>query len=241
MWRRCSRSTGRITWKSLAPTTLTSSSSGYLILLCLSLAVRLSQDRFLTLLRYARGDDVIISTEKLTPFLLFFVFLFAIQFVRSLADVDHEGKIKKVHENRIAPLIANILVGVSIFLLNVLRNLPVATLDGLFLFMGVGGLVGGNQLAERIAMLLSEPKSHHPTFYRKHVPLSRIHAFTFVQLVSQQMEASSSPILPVSYGIPCPGWDGSFVGRTLHAHCSRISFFHHSACPASSESRQDHW
>lgn len=69
--------------------------------------------------------------------LIFLCYPLPFQFVWSLADVDHEGKIKKMHGNRTVPLMATILVGVNIFLVNILRHLPVATLDGVVFFMGV--------------------------------------------------------------------------------------------------------
>ena len=74
------------------------------------------------------------------------------QFAQALADkeVVVEGgerrqRIRFVYENRVAPLLSNVLVLAAVlFFTSALGHIPLATLDGLFLFMGLSGLPGNN-------------------------------------------------------------------------------------------------
>ena len=51
-------------------------------------------------------------------------------------------RIVSVHENRLSPLLVNVLVLMALFLKSVLTNIPFSVLSGLFLYMGTGGLLG---------------------------------------------------------------------------------------------------
>ncbi len=109
------------------------------------------------------------------------------QFAQALAikEVVIQGgerrqRILRVHENRVAPLLANVLVLGALFLTSALGNVPLATLDGLFLFMGFSGLPGNN-VYQRAKLLLMERSMHPPSRF-SHLPLAKVHAYTLLQL-----------------------------------------------------------
>ncbi|XP_016119783.1 anion exchange protein 2-like, partial [Sinocyclocheilus grahami] len=76
-------------------------------------------------------------------------------------------RIQEVKEQRVTGLLVAILVGLSIVIGDLLRQIPIAVLFGIFLYMGVMSL-NGIQLTERILLLLMPPK-YHPdhTYVRK--------------------------------------------------------------------------
>ncbi|KAF7710594.1 hypothetical protein HF521_009466 [Silurus meridionalis] len=110
--------------------------------------------------------------------------------VRQLAIVEErvEGghlyeTIVSVKETRVTSLLANILIGVSLFLLPVpLQWIPKPVLYGLFLYIALTS-IDGNQMCDRMALLLKEQTSYPPTHYIRKVPQRKIHYFTFLQMV----------------------------------------------------------
>lgn len=74
-----------------------------------------------------------------------------------------------------------LLTGLSIVISDVLRQIPLAVLFGIFLYMGVTSL-NGIQFYERIQMLLKPPKHHPDVIYVKKVRTLRMHLFTVLQL-----------------------------------------------------------
>jgi len=65
-------------------------------------------------------------------------------------------RIVRVRETRLTGIFSHILIGFSIFLLPYpLGYIPIAVLDGLFLYMAVTAL-NGNQMFERITLLFME-------------------------------------------------------------------------------------
>ncbi|NXX00685.1 B3A2 protein, partial [Larus smithsonianus] len=69
-------------------------------------------------------------------------------------------KIQEVKEQRVTGLLVAVLVGLSIVIGDLLRQIPLAVLFGIFLYMGVTSL-NGIQFYERLQLLLMPPK-HHP-------------------------------------------------------------------------------
>uniref|UniRef100_A0AAY5ECM8 Bicarbonate transporter-like transmembrane domain-containing protein n=1 Tax=Electrophorus electricus TaxID=8005 RepID=A0AAY5ECM8_ELEEL len=110
--------------------------------------------------------------------------------VRQLAFVEErvEGghlyeTIVSVKETRVTSLLANILIGVSMLLLPVpLQWIPKPVLYGLFLYIALTS-IDGNQMCDRMALLLKEQTSYPPTHYIRKVPQRKIHYFTFLQMV----------------------------------------------------------
>jgi hypothetical protein len=110
------------------------------------------------------------------------------QYVLALSDVEEytvdgetRTKIIKVHEQRLSPLLVNVLVALSFVVIPALKAIPLPVLFGLFIYTGVMGLYQ-NHFWERIKIAFMEPRLHPPTSYVRHVPLSRVHAFTCVQI-----------------------------------------------------------
>ena len=110
--------------------------------------------------------------------------------VRSLATVDevvlpggetHE-RIIHLRENRVTGLAIHLLIGLSLLLLPLLKEIPMAVLYGLFLFMGVVSM-SGNQFFERLSLWLRDPDLYPITHYIRRVPTKTIHAFTALQVV----------------------------------------------------------
>ncbi|KAJ8389509.1 hypothetical protein AAFF_G00118990 [Aldrovandia affinis] len=110
--------------------------------------------------------------------------------VRQLAYVEQrvEGghlyeTIVSVKETRLTSLVANILIGVSVFLLPVpLQWIPKPVLYGLFLYIALTS-IDGNQMCDRMALLLKEQTAYPPTHYIRKVPQRKIHYFTALQMV----------------------------------------------------------
>ncbi|KAG8513417.1 Sodium bicarbonate transporter-like protein 11 [Galemys pyrenaicus] len=91
--------------------------------------------------------------------------------------------IVSVKETRLTTLGASILVGFSLLLLPFpLQWIPKPVLYGLFLYIAFTS-IDGNQLFERMALLLKEQTSYPPTHYIRRVPQRKIHYFTGLQIL----------------------------------------------------------
>ncbi|XP_069833279.1 solute carrier family 4 member 11 isoform X3 [Dendropsophus ebraccatus] len=110
--------------------------------------------------------------------------------VRALANVEERVEhghiyetIVSVKETRLTSLVANILVGLSLFLLPLpLQWIPKPVLYGLFLYIALTS-IDGSQLFERVALLLKEQTAYPPTHYIRRVPQRKIHYFTGLQVL----------------------------------------------------------
>jgi len=88
---------------------------------------------------------------------------------------------KSVIEQRVSHLGIHLLIALSLVLGPALRLIPRAVLFGIFLYMGVTS-VGGNQLFDRLQLLLIWNPKHFPQYdYVKSVPWRRMHMFTVFQ------------------------------------------------------------
>ncbi|NWJ00764.1 B3A2 protein, partial [Crypturellus undulatus] len=81
-------------------------------------------------------------------------------------------KIQEVKEQRVTGLLVAVLVGLSIVIGDLLRQIPLAVLFGIFLYMGVTSL-NGIQFYERLQLLLMPPKHHPDVPYVKKVGATR--------------------------------------------------------------------
>ncbi|XP_068024556.1 electroneutral sodium bicarbonate exchanger 1-like isoform X2 [Melanerpes formicivorus] len=87
-----------------------------------------------------------------------------------------------VREQRVTGLMVFVLMGCSVFLTSVLKLIPMPVLYGIFLYMGVSSL-RGLQFFKRLLLVLM-PSKHQPDFlYLRHVPLRKVHLFTFIQVL----------------------------------------------------------
>uniref|UniRef100_G3UD22 Anion exchange protein n=1 Tax=Loxodonta africana TaxID=9785 RepID=G3UD22_LOXAF len=91
-------------------------------------------------------------------------------------------KIQEVKEQRVTGLLVALLVGLSMVIGDLLRQIPLAVLFGIFLYMGVTSL-NGIQFYERLHLLLMPPKHHPDVPYVKKVRTLRMHLFTALQLL----------------------------------------------------------
>jgi len=91
-------------------------------------------------------------------------------------------QIVKVFENRLAPLLVNVLILVCLPIIWELRVMPTCVIsDALFLFMGLTGLPG-NDLWERFKLLFTDTSLYPPLPHSQaDVPNSCMHIFTLVQ------------------------------------------------------------
>ncbi|XP_056424076.1 electrogenic sodium bicarbonate cotransporter 1 isoform X3 [Hyla sarda] len=93
-----------------------------------------------------------------------------------------QPKFLGVREQRVTGTMVFILTGISVFMAPILKFIPMPVLYGVFLYMGVASL-NGVQFMDRLKLLLM-PAKHQPDFiYLRHVPLRRVHLFTFIQIV----------------------------------------------------------
>ncbi|KAM7320138.1 hypothetical protein ACRRTK_020581 [Alexandromys fortis] len=86
-----------------------------------------------------------------------------------------------IREQRLTGLVVFILTGISIFLAPVLKFIPMPVLYGIFLYMGVAAL-SSIQFMKRVQLLLMPTKHQPDMLLLRHVPLSRVHLFTAIQL-----------------------------------------------------------
>ncbi|KAJ3582075.1 hypothetical protein NHX12_015910 [Muraenolepis orangiensis] len=109
---------------------------------------------------------------------------------RQLAKVEQRVEnghlyttIVSVKETRLTSLAANILIGVSVFMLPIpLQWIPKPVLYGLFLYIAATSL-DGNQMVDRMALLFKEQTSYPPTHYIRRVPQRKVHCFTALQMI----------------------------------------------------------
>ncbi|KJH45726.1 sodium bicarbonate transporter-like protein 11 domain protein [Dictyocaulus viviparus] len=111
--------------------------------------------------------------------------------LRALADVEervsqghvHEV-IMNVRETRLATLIAHVMILISTFYLipYPLQLIPTSVLHGLFLYMALTSL-SGNEMFERLLLLITEQQAYPPTHYIRKVPQRKVHLFTACQLL----------------------------------------------------------
>ncbi len=108
--------------------------------------------------------------------------------VRALADVEEvvssggapRERILRVNENRLTALVIHLLLGATLFFLPLLEYVPMATLYGMFLYMGVVSLQG-TQFMERLSLWLMDSTLYPATHYIRQVPIRTIHLFTLLQ------------------------------------------------------------
>ncbi|XP_072252497.1 solute carrier family 4 member 11-like [Leuresthes tenuis] len=109
---------------------------------------------------------------------------------RQLAKVEQHvenghvySTIVSVKETRLTSLVANILIGLSAFMLPIpLQWIPKPVLYGLFLYVAATSL-DGNQMVDRMTLLLKEQTSYPPTHYIRRVPQRKVHYFTALQMI----------------------------------------------------------
>ncbi|XP_052792339.1 solute carrier family 4 member 11-like [Mya arenaria] len=74
------------------------------------------------------------------------------------------------------------MIGLSLLFMSVLAYIPTPVLYGLFLYIAVTAL-DGNQMFERVLLLITEQSAYPPNHYIRRVPQRMMHFFTLLQLV----------------------------------------------------------
>ncbi len=108
--------------------------------------------------------------------------------VRALADAqevtmrsgEKRERIMHVNENRFTALAIHALIAGSLLFLPLFKWIPMATLYGVFLFMGIASL-RGVQFMERISLWVMDSALYPVTHYTRRVPVRTIHLYTLVQ------------------------------------------------------------
>ncbi|XP_036953455.1 solute carrier family 4 member 4a isoform X2 [Acanthopagrus latus] len=93
-----------------------------------------------------------------------------------------QPKFLGVREQRFTGVIVFILTGLSVFMSPILKFIPMPVLYGVFLYMGVASL-NGVQFMDRLKLLLMPAKHQPDLVYLRHVPLRKVHLFTFIQVL----------------------------------------------------------
>ncbi|XP_059140068.1 sodium-driven chloride bicarbonate exchanger-like isoform X2 [Physella acuta] len=87
-----------------------------------------------------------------------------------------------VREQRVTSLLVAALTGASVLFTSILQLIPMAVLYGVFLVMGVAALKD-MQFVDRL-LLFFKPAKYQPDYvYLRHVPIKRVHVFTFIQIL----------------------------------------------------------
>uniref|UniRef100_A0A7N6ACN6 Anion exchange protein n=1 Tax=Anabas testudineus TaxID=64144 RepID=A0A7N6ACN6_ANATE len=93
-----------------------------------------------------------------------------------------QPKFLGVREQRVTGVVVFILTGLSVFMAPILKFIPMPVLYGVFLYMGVASL-NGVQFMDRLKLLLMPAKHQPDLIYLRHVPLRKVHLFTFLQVL----------------------------------------------------------
>jgi hypothetical protein len=106
----------------------------------------------------------------------------SVNHVRALATTEGPAgaRTKGAIENRVSPFAVHALIGLALLATNLLRQVPMPVLYGLFLYMGVTSTTG-NQFFQRLRLWLTDPALFPARHYVRLVPASTIHKFTAVQ------------------------------------------------------------
>ncbi|XP_056889342.1 solute carrier family 4 member 4a isoform X5 [Takifugu flavidus] len=93
-----------------------------------------------------------------------------------------QPKFLGVREQRVTGVFVFILTGLSVLMSPILKFIPMPVLYGVFLYMGVASL-NGVQFMDRLKLLLMPAKHQPDLIYLRHVPLRKVHLFTFIQIL----------------------------------------------------------
>ncbi|XP_070492636.1 band 3 anion transport protein-like [Chironomus tepperi] len=92
-------------------------------------------------------------------------------------------KIVDIKEQRLSGFFVSLMIGLSLFASPLLKEVPMAVLFGVFLYMGVCSMVGV-QFFERLRLLFM-PVKHHPQVpFVRRVQTWKMHSFTVVQVLA---------------------------------------------------------
>jgi hypothetical protein len=93
-----------------------------------------------------------------------------------------ENKLISTRETRVSGLLIHLMLGGTLLVLPLIKQVPMAILYGLFLYMGLVSMKG-NQFFERLSLWFMDPELYPEKHYTHNVPMKAIHKFTLVQLI----------------------------------------------------------
>ncbi len=109
--------------------------------------------------------------------------------VRALSAVEEKVGSNQTHEqiihvieNRVTGVVIHILMAATLLVMGLLHYVPMATLYGIFLFMGFASL-RGVQFIERLGLMLMDSALYPINHYTRRVRIRTIHLFTLVQFI----------------------------------------------------------
>mmetsp|Transcript_5040 Transcript_5040/g.10997 ORF Transcript_5040/g.10997 Transcript_5040/m.10997 type:complete len:646 (-) Transcript_5040:24-1961(-) len=102
--------------------------------------------------------------------------------IQAMAEKDKNGRITHAVESRLTHIGIHLLIGASVFALNVLKMIPVPVLYGVFLFMGIVSL-STNEFWQRFKMFFMQGSRLPDYPFTKYLPKNKIHMFTFCQVL----------------------------------------------------------
>ncbi|XP_022695652.1 anion exchange protein 2-like isoform X1 [Varroa jacobsoni] len=91
-------------------------------------------------------------------------------------------QVEGVREQRVTAVLVSLLIGLSVLMGPMLRQVPVAVLFGVFLYMGYTSMMG-IQFFERVILLLKPTKYFPPVPYAQKVRALKMHGFTLLQIL----------------------------------------------------------
>ncbi|XP_022102508.1 anion exchange protein 3-like isoform X3 [Acanthaster planci] len=92
-------------------------------------------------------------------------------------------RLDHIKDQRMTNFAVSLLIGLTHFLAPVLREVPIAVLYGVFLYLGLSSL-SGIQVIERIKILFMPSKHHPDKKFVRMVKAWKMHMFTLLQIVS---------------------------------------------------------
>ena len=101
--------------------------------------------------------------------------------LHALAEKSEKGRFESVLETRLTGTFVHAIILGSLFVLPVLKLIPVPVLYGVFLYMGITSL-STNQFWSRFSMLFMQPSRYPNEPYTQHVSISQMHKYTAIQL-----------------------------------------------------------
>uniref|UniRef100_A0A5S6QCK9 Anion exchange protein n=1 Tax=Trichuris muris TaxID=70415 RepID=A0A5S6QCK9_TRIMR len=124
--------------------------------------------------------------------------------LRQLSECQAPGEKPKfigVREQRVTGILVFLFIGLSVLMTSILKHIPMPVLYGVFLYMGISSLAGV-QMVDRL-LLLFMPMKYQPDYiYLRHVPIGRVHLFTFCQISCFAVLCVIKEVKATSVGFP---------------------------------------
>jgi len=125
---------------------------------------------------------------------------------------DHSDKTEELRrkrpvvETRVSPLICYGFIGLALFVPDWVQSVPTSVVDGTLIFFGVKGFMS-LQIFERFLLFFSEPRLYPPHRFDDGLHHSKMHLYTFIQLLL----LAGCWIVDRILGIIFPLWIGLLV------------------------------